>query len=67
MAHSLLQAAFVFHPYFCASVCGNPTIVQANESPDNCSRMEINERIHAELQGRGMVSNGDHQVRALVP
>ncbi len=36
-------------------------------SPDNRSRMEINERIHAELQGRGIVQNGEHQIRTLVP
>jgi len=36
-------------------------------SPDNRSRMEINERIHAELQGRGIVQNSDHHIRALVP
>ncbi|MGD0894253.1 MAG: MobF family relaxase, partial [Terracidiphilus sp.] len=36
-------------------------------SPDNCSRMEINERIHAELQGRGVVSNAEHQIRTLLP
>ncbi len=36
-------------------------------SPDNRSRMEINERIHAELQDRGIVSNTEHQIRTLVP
>jgi len=36
-------------------------------SPDNRSRMEINERIHAELQGRGIVGNPEHHVRTLVP
>jgi conjugative relaxase-like TrwC/TraI family protein len=36
-------------------------------SPDNRSRMEINERIHTELQGRGIVSNPEHHVRTLVP
>jgi ATP-dependent exoDNAse (exonuclease V) alpha subunit len=36
-------------------------------SPDNRSRTEINELIHAELQGRGIVRNGEHQVRTLVP
>jgi conjugative relaxase-like TrwC/TraI family protein len=36
-------------------------------SPDNRSRMEINERIHSELQVRGVVRNGEHQVRTLVP
>ena len=36
-------------------------------SPDNRSRMEINERIHAELQGRGVVSGEEHCIRTLVP
>ncbi len=36
-------------------------------SPDNRSRMEINERIHAELQARGIVGNAEHQIRTLVP
>lgn len=36
-------------------------------SPDNRSRTEINERIHAELQGRGIVGNKEHSIRALVP
>ena len=36
-------------------------------SPDNRSRMEINERIHAELQGHGTVSRAEHHVRTLVP
>ncbi|MGA7859418.1 MAG: MobF family relaxase, partial [Terracidiphilus sp.] len=36
-------------------------------SPDNRSRMEINERIHAELQGRGLVSKVEHQIRTLLP
>jgi conjugative relaxase-like TrwC/TraI family protein len=36
-------------------------------SPDNRSRMEINERIHAVLLGRGVVRNEEHQVRTLVP
>jgi len=35
-------------------------------SPDNRSRREINERIHAELQARGMVSQREHQVTTLV-
>ena len=35
-------------------------------SPDNRSRMEINERIRAELQGRGAVQNAEHHVRTLV-
>jgi conjugative relaxase-like TrwC/TraI family protein len=36
-------------------------------SPDNHSRMEINERIHAELQDRGIVRSTEYQVRTLVP
>jgi len=36
-------------------------------SPDNRSRMEINERIHAELQGRGLVNSEEHRIRTLVP
>jgi len=36
-------------------------------SPDNRSRTEINRGIHEELQGRGIVSNEEHQVRTLVP
>lgn len=36
-------------------------------SPDNRSRMEINDSIHAELQGRGIVRNEEHRVRTLVP
>jgi conjugative relaxase-like TrwC/TraI family protein len=36
-------------------------------SPDNHSRAEINERIHAELQGRGVVSVEEHSIRTLVP
>jgi conjugative relaxase-like TrwC/TraI family protein len=36
-------------------------------SPDNRSRAEINERIHAELQGRGVVSKEEHLIQALVP
>ena len=36
-------------------------------SPDNHSRAEINERIHAELQGRGVVSAEEHSIRTLVP
>jgi len=35
-------------------------------SPDNRSRTEINERIHAELQARGMVSQREYQVTTLV-
>jgi conjugative relaxase-like TrwC/TraI family protein len=36
-------------------------------SPDNLSRTEINQRIHAELQARGSVSKEEHQVQTLVP
>jgi len=36
-------------------------------SPDNRSRMEINERVHAELQRSGLVSNQEHRIRTLVP
>jgi conjugative relaxase-like TrwC/TraI family protein len=36
-------------------------------SPDNRSRIEINERIHAELQGRGIVCNAECHIRTLVP
>jgi ATP-dependent exoDNAse (exonuclease V) alpha subunit len=36
-------------------------------SPDNRSRMEINERIHSELRQGGMVSNEEHSIRTLVP
>lgn len=36
-------------------------------SPDNRSRMEINERIHRELQSHGLVSAAEHPVRTLVP
>lgn len=35
-------------------------------SPDNRSRTEINERIHAELQARGLVSKDEHQVTTLI-
>jgi len=35
-------------------------------SPDNRSRTEINQRIHAELQSRGIVSQREHQVITLV-
>jgi len=35
-------------------------------SPDNRSRTEINQRIHAELQGQGIVSRQEHQVTTLV-
>ncbi len=36
-------------------------------SPDNRSRIEINERIHSELQRGGTVSNEEHRIRTLVP
>ena len=36
-------------------------------SPDNRSRMEINERIHAELRRSGLVSHEEHRIRTLVP
>jgi ATP-dependent exoDNAse (exonuclease V) alpha subunit len=36
-------------------------------SPDNRSRMEINERVHAELQRSGLVSNEEQRIRTLVP
>lgn len=36
-------------------------------SPDNRSRMEINERVHTELQGKGLVSGEQHLIRTLVP
>jgi conjugative relaxase-like TrwC/TraI family protein len=36
-------------------------------SPDNRSRMEINEHVHAELQRNGLVSNEEHHIRTLVP
>jgi conjugative relaxase-like TrwC/TraI family protein len=36
-------------------------------SPDNRSRAEINGRIHAELQGRGLVRREEHPVQTLVP
>lgn len=35
-------------------------------SPDNRSRTEINQRIHAELQARGLVSGEEHQIITLV-
>jgi conjugative relaxase-like TrwC/TraI family protein len=35
-------------------------------SPDNHSRMEINSRIHAELQQRGIVGKEEHPVQTLV-
>jgi conjugative relaxase-like TrwC/TraI family protein len=36
-------------------------------SPDNRSRMEINERVHTEMQRSGLVSNQEHRIRTLVP
>ena len=36
-------------------------------SPDNRSRVEINERIRAELQGKGLVRSEEHPIRTLVP
>jgi conjugative relaxase-like TrwC/TraI family protein len=36
-------------------------------SPDNRSRVEINERIHAEMQERGSVSKEEHRIQTLVP
>jgi ATP-dependent exoDNAse (exonuclease V) alpha subunit len=36
-------------------------------SPDNRSRVEINERIHTELQRSGLVSGEEHRIRTLVP
>ena len=36
-------------------------------SPDNRSRMEINERIHVELQSQGRVNSAEHHIRTLVP
>jgi conjugative relaxase-like TrwC/TraI family protein len=36
-------------------------------SPDNRSRMEINERVHAELQRSGLVNNEEHRIMTLVP
>ncbi|WP_420238255.1 MobF family relaxase [Telmatobacter bradus] len=36
-------------------------------SPDNRSRMEINQRIHSELQTRGLVNREEHTVKMLVP
>lgn len=35
-------------------------------SPDNRSRSEINQRIHTELQGQGIVSKQEHQVTTLI-
>ncbi len=36
-------------------------------SPDNRSRVEINERIHTELQSRGVIDASEHRLRVLVP
>jgi len=36
-------------------------------SPDNQSRTDINQRIHAELQSRGIVSKDEHSIQTLVP
>ena len=36
-------------------------------SPDNLSRTEINQRIHAVLQSRGSVGKEEHRVQTLVP
>jgi ATP-dependent exoDNAse (exonuclease V) alpha subunit len=36
-------------------------------SPDNRSRTEINQRIHEELQSRGVVNRAEHSVITLVP
>ena len=36
-------------------------------SPDNRSRMEINQRIHGELQSRGVVSRNERAITTLVP
>ena len=36
-------------------------------SPDNRSRTEINKRIHAELQGKGLVRGEEHPIRTLAP
>ena len=36
-------------------------------SPDNRSRAEINQAIHSELQGRGVVGREEYRVDALVP
>jgi ATP-dependent exoDNAse (exonuclease V) alpha subunit len=36
-------------------------------SPDNRSRAEINQAIHTELQGRGLVSKDEHRIEVLVP
>ena len=36
-------------------------------SPDNRSRAEINQAIHAELQGKGVVGREEHRTEVLVP
>jgi len=36
-------------------------------SPDNRSRTQINQAIHAELQGRGLVGKEEHTIQALLP
>jgi conjugative relaxase-like TrwC/TraI family protein len=36
-------------------------------SPDNGSRTEINERVHAELQAKGRIGREEHLIRTLVP
>jgi ATP-dependent exoDNAse (exonuclease V) alpha subunit len=36
-------------------------------SPDNRSRAEINQAIHAELQAKGIVSREEHRIEVLVP
>ncbi|MGC2363876.1 MAG: AAA family ATPase, partial [Candidatus Sulfotelmatobacter sp.] len=36
-------------------------------SPDNRSRIEINGRVHAELQRSGLVNNEEHRIMTLVP
>jgi conjugative relaxase-like TrwC/TraI family protein len=36
-------------------------------SPDNRSRAEINQAIHAEMQSKGVVSQAEHRVQILVP
>lgn len=36
-------------------------------SPDNRSRMALNQRIHRELQAKAVVSQNEHQVKVLLP
>ena len=36
-------------------------------SPDNRSRIEINQRVHTELQRSGLVNNDERSIRTLVP